>query len=181
MARGEAREEESGLQVQARPINSSHRYTIGLGANLGDRLANLNAAIAALKPVIAKDSLRRSSWWESEAIGGPGPSYVNAVIEFSSELEPRAMLAVLQDIETMLGRKRSRPNAARTLDLDILLADEQVFEEAGLQIPHPRMHLRAFVLQPLLEIDPQRQIPGLGPAAFWLEQCRNQHCVRMEQ
>ena len=162
------------------PSEPFRRYTVGLGANLGDRLSNLKAAIVALGPIVLEGSLRQSSWWASEAIDGPGPGYVNAVIEFTSDLGPRRMLEFLHSIEANFGRKRSTPNAARTLDLDILLADDLRLEEADLQIPHPRMHQRAFVLRPLLELDPQREIPGLGPAAMWLAGCSQQLCVRLE-
>jgi 2-amino-4-hydroxy-6-hydroxymethyldihydropteridine diphosphokinase len=155
------------------------RYFVGLGANLGDRIGSLKAAVQQLKPWMIEGSLRESSFWESEAIDGPGPDYINAVIRFDCRLAPLALLDVLQGIELAFGRQRSTRNAARTLDLDLLLADDQRIEQDRLQVPHPRMHERAFVLQPLLELDPGLSIPGLGPASEWLGASNDQTCLRL--
>jgi 2-amino-4-hydroxy-6-hydroxymethyldihydropteridine diphosphokinase len=157
----------------------AHRYFVGLGANLGDRIGTLRAAVQQLKPWMIEGSLRESSLWESEAIDGPGPAYINAVIRFDCRLAPLALLDVLQGIELAFGRQRSTRNAARTLDLDLLLADEQRIEQDRLQVPHPRMHQRAFVLQPLLELEPELSIPGIGPASKWLSASSGQTCRRL--
>lgn len=156
----------------------SYRYFVGLGANLGDRIATLKTAITQLSPWLVAGSLRHSSYWESEALDGPGPNYINAVIAFASPLKALALLDQLQDIEKTLGRQRSTPNAPRTLDLDLLLAEDLQLQEDRLQIPHPRMHQRAFVLYPLLELDPDLIIPGLGAAADWLKASDSQICRR---
>ncbi len=152
------------------------RYWVGLGANQGDPVAQLRAAIEALRPYSIEGRLRSSSLWESEAVDGPGPNYINAVIQFSSHLGVEALLDVLQAIELQFGRQRSSVNAPRPLDLDILLAEDLQVAQSRLQIPHPRMHQRAFVLYPLLELDPGLRIPGLGPASQWLKACSDQVC-----
>jgi 2-amino-4-hydroxy-6-hydroxymethyldihydropteridine diphosphokinase len=160
------------------PETPSYRYFVGLGANLGNRIATLKAAITQLSPWLLAGSLRHSSYWESEALDGPGPNYINAVIAFASPLKALALLDELQIIEQKLGRRRSTPNAPRTLDLDLLLADDLQLQEDRLQIPHPRMHQRAFVLYPLLELDPDLIIPGLGAASGWLQANGSQVCRR---
>jgi 2-amino-4-hydroxy-6-hydroxymethyldihydropteridine diphosphokinase len=92
------------------------------------------------------------------------PDYINAVVGVDTALSPAALLDTLFAIELHFGRQRSVRNAARTLDLDLLLYGEDIVDQPGLQVPHPRMHLRAFVLQPLAEIAPDTLIPGQGRA-----------------
>jgi len=140
------------------------RYMLGLGANLGDRIATLEQASTAIADRLAEGSVRRSSWWLSTAEGGQGPEYVNAVLSLESKRGPHELLAALLAIEASLGRTRTGKNAPRTVDLDILLADRLRLCTADLVVPHPRMHLRAFVLLPLLELDEKAEIPGVGTA-----------------
>ncbi len=134
---------------------------IALGANLGDRLATLRAAVGELGgrwPVAA-----RSSVWETEAIGPP-PDYLNAAIAIDAPpaLEPDALLDALHAIEARHGRVRDAVrNAPRTLDLDVLLWGDRVIRAARLEVPHPRMHERLFVLGPLAEIAPEVAHPIL--------------------
>jgi 2-amino-4-hydroxy-6-hydroxymethyldihydropteridine diphosphokinase len=142
---------------------------IGFGANLGDRertFAIARASIAALiGEVIAVSRLR-----ETEALLLPGdptaqPRYLNAVIAVSTDLEPRAVLEQLLQIERELGRVRERRWAPRTIDLDVIACDGEIIDEEGLSIPHPEMQRRLFVLEPLAEIAPGWRHPLLGKTA----------------
>jgi 2-amino-4-hydroxy-6-hydroxymethyldihydropteridine diphosphokinase len=135
-----------------------HTVFIALGANLGDRKSTLDQALANLA---ARDDLRTervSSYFETEAVGGPAgqSKYLNAVAQLSTTLSPQELLALLLLIEKNLGRTRlpGERNAPRTLDLDLLLYDDVILDEPGLQVPHPRMQERRFVLEPLAEIAP---------------------------
>ena len=122
--------------------------------------------------------MRVSSLYRTEAIAdAPQPDYVNAVAEVASALPPAALLSGLLEIESRHGRTRGAPNAPRTLDLDLLLYGSEVLDQPGLKLPHPRMHERAFVLVPLVEIAPEAQIPGRGPAQSALGNIRNQRCL----
>jgi 2-amino-4-hydroxy-6-hydroxymethyldihydropteridine diphosphokinase len=99
---------------------------------------------------------------------------VNAVAKIVTGLTPQALLQALLQIEHRHGRERTYRNAPRTLDLDVLLYDDMQLHEPGLTIPHPQMHLRAFVLQPLLEIAPDVSIPGVGQSQQSLQACQDQ-------
>ena len=140
---------------------------IGIGANLGEPQAQVRAAFAALATLpdtrlLASSSLYRSAPMPMGAAGQP--DYFNAVARIDTALPPRELLDGLLNIESRHGRFRSFANAPRTLDLDLLLYGEQRIAEPGLNVPHPRMHLRRFVLDPLLEIAPGISIPGHGAA-----------------
>jgi 2-amino-4-hydroxy-6-hydroxymethyldihydropteridine diphosphokinase len=137
---------------------------IGVGANLGDARATVEDALARLGVLPATALLRRSSAWRSAPIDSSGDDYVNAVACIDTTLTPADLLAALQAIELAHGRERPYRNAPRTLDLDLLLYGDEVIDTAALQVPHPRLHQRAFVLAPLLEIAPGVEIPGYGPA-----------------
>ncbi len=137
---------------------------IGVGANLGDARANVEDALARLGGLPATALLRRSSAWRSAPIDSSGDDYVNAVACIDTTLTAADLLAALQAIELAHGRERPYRNAPRTLDLDLLLYGDDVIDTPALQVPHPRMHQRAFVLAPLLEIAPAVQIPGHGVA-----------------
>nr|WP_316644583.1 2-amino-4-hydroxy-6-hydroxymethyldihydropteridine diphosphokinase [uncultured Roseateles sp.] len=152
---------------------------IGLGANLGDARATLDAALAALRQLPQTEWLGRSSLYRTAPVDAGGPDYLNAVAALSTGLSPEALLAALQAIEQAHGRERPYRNAPRTLDLDLLLYGEQVLETPALQLPHPRMHQRAFVLAPLLEIDPDVQIPGQADAAKLLAGVADQVLQRL--
>ena len=140
------------------------RTAIALGSNLGDRLAHLRAAqseVAALKGV--SSPIRASRVYETEPVGtdADAGAFLNAVIEVEFDGEPAALLAGLQAIEGRLGRPtRHPPNASRTIDLDILYLGDLVLHRDGITIPHPRLHLRRFVLAPLSDICPQTILPG---------------------
>lgn len=129
---------------------------LGLGANLGDAVATLHAAIDALKQSPNMQVLAVSSFYGSKPIGegADGPNYTNAVAKISTQLSPEALLAAVQSIEQTHGRVRTYRNAPRTLDIDVLLYGQQIIQSDHLCVPHPRMHERAFVLFPLGEITP---------------------------
>jgi 2-amino-4-hydroxy-6-hydroxymethyldihydropteridine diphosphokinase len=153
---------------------------VALGANLGDPLATLQAALAALAEIPATRLVSSSSLYRTAPVGlKHQPDFINAVAILQTTLAPTQLLEALFDIEASFGRSRSIPNAPRTLDLDLLLHGETVQDQAQLTLPHPRMHLRAFVLVPLLEIAPDCSIPGRGPARQFLDGCRDQAIVRI--
>jgi 3-oxoacyl-[acyl-carrier protein] reductase len=127
---------------------------IALGSNLGDRRANLDGAIAALREHAAVKVWDVSSYHETEPVGGPQgqSSYLNAAARIETDLSPEDLLSLLLNVERNFGRQRSEPNAPRTLDLDLLLYDELIRRTDEVLVPHPRMARRAFVLAPLAEI-----------------------------
>jgi 3-oxoacyl-[acyl-carrier protein] reductase len=129
---------------------------IALGSNLGDRDDILRRALAALRQTEGVEVMRVSPVYETRPIGGPagqGP-YLNAVAEVRSEREPRDLLSVLLHIEQQLGRVRQEKNGPRTIDLDLLLYGDLVHQDESLTVPHPRLHERLFVLQPLAQLAP---------------------------
>ncbi|MEM6280260.1 MAG: 2-amino-4-hydroxy-6-hydroxymethyldihydropteridine diphosphokinase [Verrucomicrobiota bacterium] len=131
---------------------------ISLGSNLGNRLENLRNAIRQLDKVIAPGSLRCSPVYETEPVGCPegSPFFLNAVIEFSTDLDPEELLDTTQNIEHALGRPDERElNAPRPVDIDILLFGKVTRNNPRLTIPHPRMKDRAFVLCPLADLRPE--------------------------
>lgn len=148
-------------------MSGDERIFVGLGANLGDAAATIDAAFVALAALPATRCVARSSMYRSAPIDAAGGDYVNAVAELRSELEPEALLTALQAIEHAHGRERPHHHAPRTLDLDLLLFGERRLATPALTLPHARLHLRAFVLEPLAEIDPDLNVPGLGPSAPW--------------
>jgi 2-amino-4-hydroxy-6-hydroxymethyldihydropteridine diphosphokinase len=128
------------------------RAYIALGANLGDAAAALQMAIAALSALPQTRLLKTSSIYRSAPLDSSGPDYLNAVAAIETSLEPLALLDALQGIENSAGRERPYRNAPRTLDLDLLLYGDQRIASPRLEVPHPRMWQRAFVLLPLAEI-----------------------------
>ena len=157
-----------------------HTAFIALGSNLGDPETTVRHGIAALAELPKTRLAAASSLYRSAAVGhADQPDFINAVAQLSTALAPQALLAALLAIEKRFGRERSFRNAPRTLDLDLLLYDAQSIAEPGLAVPHPRMHRRAFVLAPLVEIAPACVIPGLGPAANWLARCSDQSVDRL--
>ncbi len=129
---------------------------VGVGANLGDASATVLQAVQAIAELDGVALIRQSSLYASAPVDSSGPDYINAVVEVLTLLKPLEMLLVLQDIEQRAGRVRSYRNAPRTLDLDLLLHGDTHIDTPTLTLPHPRMWLRAFVLNPLAEIAPQR-------------------------
>ena len=142
-------------------MDRTQRVYISSGTNMGDRKANLKFALDSLASRATVSKV--SSYYETEPVGFlDQPWFLNQVIELITELAPFELLSFCLDIEASRGRIRHFPNAPRTLDLDILLYGDRVVSEAGLRIPHPRMAEREFVLRPLAELCPERQVPGTG-------------------
>jgi 2-amino-4-hydroxy-6-hydroxymethyldihydropteridine diphosphokinase len=137
---------------------------IALGSNLGDRQDYLDRALQALQEADGIVVNRVSGSYETEPVGGPPGQgkYLNAAAELETELEPAQLLAVLLDVEASLGRVRREHHGPRTIDLDLLLHGSAIRQESGLSVPHPRMHERLFVLEPLAEIAPDVVHPILG-------------------
>lgn len=147
------------------PEGTAVRAWIGVGANLGDPRRAVEAAIEAVGAIGGIDDLVASSLYRSAPVDAAGPDFINAVLRVRTTLRPQALLAALQAIEQRAGRERTYPNAPRTLDLDLLAHGASCLSTAALTLPHPRLHRRAFVLLPLLEIDPELELPGLGRLA----------------
>jgi len=146
-----------------------HEAYIGLGSNLGDPVHELREALAALDVAPSTTVISCSSFYRTAPVGYlDQPDFVNAVVRLRTGLEPEALLQVLLAQEQHRGRQRTVRNGPRTLDLDLLLFDDVRTDTAELTLPHPRMHERAFVLMPLVEIAPEIAIPGRGRAASLL-------------
>ena len=137
---------------------------IGLGSNLNDPQAQLRQAIIALKNMPLSTVIKCSSFYLSKPFGSDidQPDYINAALELATELSPHDLLDFLQGIEAQQQRVRKERWGPRTLDLDILLYDNNTIKDARLSIPHVEMHRRGFVLLPLHEIAPDLEITGLG-------------------
>jgi 2-amino-4-hydroxy-6-hydroxymethyldihydropteridine diphosphokinase len=134
---------------------------LGLGSNLGDRLATLQRAVDLLA---AEPGLRveaSSRVWETDPVGGPDqPDFLNVVIRVATDLEPLDLLAACNRTEAALGRVRDVRWGPRTVDIDVLLIDDRMIDDPALTVPHPRMTQRAFVILPLLDLDPDPILPG---------------------
>lgn len=138
------------------------RYFLSLGSNLGWRRRNLARAVEALEQA-GVAVLKTSSLYQTEPVGDKEqPWFFNLVAEVSASLDPEGMLALIQTIERKLGRKPGKRGGPRLIDIDILLAEDQIIKSEQLHIPHPRLHQRNFVLQPLEEISAEAVHPLLG-------------------
>ncbi len=135
---------------------------IALGSNLGNSLATLEAALQILAQTPGVAVKERSHWYQTPAIGPPQPDYLNGCALLQVSLSPPELLQVLLQTEAKFGRVRRERWGPRTLDLDLLLFDDLILDLPGLQIPHPRMMERAFVLVPLAEIAPDWREPVSG-------------------
>jgi 2-amino-4-hydroxy-6-hydroxymethyldihydropteridine diphosphokinase len=155
------------------------RAYVGLGANLGDARATLEAARDALAGLPGTTVAARSAWYRSAPIDAQGPTFINGVVALDTSLEPLALLDELQAIEQRHGRERPYRNAPRTLDLDLLLYDQLQLSSARLTLPHPRMHERAFVLVPLAELSAAIEIPGRGPVGACMARVTGQDVARL--
>jgi len=143
---------------------------IALGANLGDRRAAIESALAALDDHAAIEVTAVSPIIETEPVGPPQGRYLNAAARLRTTLAPRALLAVMLDIEAAHGRRRGDEVrwGPRRLDLDLLLYGDRIIDEPGLRVPHPRLAERSFVLEPLAAIADDVIHPGLGVTIEWL-------------
>ena len=136
---------------------------IGLGSNLGNPLEQIQTAFGELNELETTRCLKQSSIWSSKPLGPQNqPDFLNAVALLETELEPLPLLDQLQQLEERHQRLRLERWGPRTLDLDLLLYDQQVLQHPRLQLPHPEMHLRTFVLQPLAELDCELNLPEHG-------------------
>ncbi len=138
------------------------RIAIALGSTLGDRRAHLDFAVSRLREHVAR--LVVSRYYETDPVGVPEPQprFLNAAAAGETPMSARDVLALLQSIERERGRERPHQNAARTLDLDLILLGGQVINVDGLVVPHPRFRERRFVLEPLAEIAPEMVDPVTG-------------------
>ena len=145
------------------------RAYLSLGSNTGDRLAHLRSAVRHLERHGIQIA-RASSVYETAPVGPVKQApFLNAVVEVSTTLPPVGLLAFILAVETALGRERLIRWGPRTVDMDLLLYEERRVDLPYLQIPHPRMHERRFVLVPLLEVEPDITIPGIGRARACLD------------
>ncbi len=154
------------------PATGKHRAYLGLGSNLQDPPRQIRRATQALQQVpgiavVAFSSLYQSAAWDVTSVQ---PDYVNAVMAIDTTLDPASLLTATMRVEQDHGRVRGHErNAARTIDIDVLLYDDLVIHSANLTLPHPRMRERAFVLRPLAEIAPDAQVPGAGAVVDLLQ------------
>jgi 2-amino-4-hydroxy-6-hydroxymethyldihydropteridine diphosphokinase len=164
---------------------TGQRAYIGMGANEGDVVETLNAAVEALRLLQQCEFAGVSPFYRSAPIDAEGPDYTNAVVAIDTVMEPYALLLALLDIELRLGRRRrdaadARIKSSRRVDLDLLLHGSLLMRSTPLTLPHPRMHERAFVLRPLLDLAPDIELPGRGPAARLLAALEHQRVERIE-
>ncbi|MBI2932256.1 MAG: 2-amino-4-hydroxy-6-hydroxymethyldihydropteridine diphosphokinase [Planctomycetes bacterium] len=136
------------------------RAYIGVGSNLGDRLAAIRQAVRLLDRVPGVRVLRRSKLRETSPVNAGGSDYLNGVVEIRCTMPPRDLLGALLDIERRLGRTRPYRGAPRTIDLDLLLYGNRRMRSRELVVPHPRLASRRFVLEPLAELRPYLRMPG---------------------
>jgi 2-amino-4-hydroxy-6-hydroxymethyldihydropteridine diphosphokinase len=154
------------LNVPTTRKEGRRRAYLGIGSNLGDRLANLQRAVDGLARVPGVSAAVVSPVYETEPIGGPEqPEYLNAVVAVDTTLTPRALLDLARELEDAAGRVRVERWGPRTLDVDVLLVGDETVDEPDLQVPHPRMHERGFVMAPLADLDPALAKPS--PARGW--------------
>jgi 2-amino-4-hydroxy-6-hydroxymethyldihydropteridine diphosphokinase len=142
------------------------RTFVGLGANLGDRERTLRRAVDELRTLPGTEVRAVSSFRDTAPVGYlDQPRFLNGAAELETALPARGLLDELLRIERQLGRDRTRepPQGPRPIDLDLLLYGDEEIDEPGLEVPHPRLHERGFVLEPLFELDPGLFVPGRGP------------------
>ncbi|MDP8955900.1 MAG: 2-amino-4-hydroxy-6-hydroxymethyldihydropteridine diphosphokinase [Actinomycetota bacterium] len=133
---------------------------LGLGSNLGERLAALQTAVGLLGRSAEIRIVRSSRVFETRPVGPPQPDFLNAVLQVETTMTPRRLLGACRAVEQQMDRVRGERWGPRVIDVDILTYGREVIEDADLVIPHPRMHERAFVIVPLLELDANPLLPG---------------------
>ena len=137
----------------------AHSY-LALGSNLGERLENLRRAAGLLGAHDRLRLVRSSRVYETDPVGPPQPDYLNVVVEAETTMPPRGLLEACLGVEDEMGRVHGERWGPRVIDIDVLTYDGEEVDEPGLVVPHPRMHERAFVLAPLLELDADPPLPG---------------------
>lgn len=153
---------------------------IGIGSNLAQPQSQVERALSELDRLPRTRLVARSSLYRTAPVGfSAQPDFVNAVAAVQTSLGAHELLRELQALEDAHQRRRSFPDAPRTLDLDLLLFGDECIADAALVVPHPRMHERAFVLAPLVEIAPEARIAGRGAARGLLERCGGQTIERI--
>jgi 2-amino-4-hydroxy-6-hydroxymethyldihydropteridine diphosphokinase len=151
------------------------RAYIGVGANIGNPQATIHRAVELVSQTPQVRLIALSTLRETEPVGiVDQPRFLNGALAVDTELSARALLDRLLEIEQELGRKRTTPNGPRTIDLDLLLYDQVQLKLPGLELPHPRLHIRCFALVPLAELDEDLEIPGRGPIQLLMRQL---HCT----
>jgi 2-amino-4-hydroxy-6-hydroxymethyldihydropteridine diphosphokinase len=161
------------------PGPADERVFVGLGANLGDARAAVAEAFRHLSALPDTAVVAQSGLYRSAPVDAAGPDFINAVAELRTGLAPLDFLHALQAIEQAQGRERPYRHAPRTLDLDLLMHGQRVLHTPELTLPHPRLHLRAFVLRPLLDLAPELHHPSLGPLAPCLTATAGQTIERL--
>lgn len=158
------------------------RAVVALGGNIDGPASHVTRGFEEIARLPQTALVARSSLYRTAPVGyADQPAFINACALLETSLEPEALLEALLVIERAHGRVRDIPNGPRTLDLDIVLYGDRVVDEAGLLIPHPRAHERAFVLEPLLEVWPQAVLPGRGPASAFRAAVAGQGIERLEE
>ncbi len=149
----------------AAAVAANERVFVALGGNLGDVFAAMRTALRSLRRIGGTEVIATSWLYRTAPVDADGPDFLNAVVELRTRLEPQALLERLHDLETRFGRPRDDARSvrhtryeARTLDLDLLMVGDRRIDTPTLQVPHPRMHLRAFVLGPLSDIAPELEL-----------------------
>ena len=142
---------------------------VGLGANLGRREETLQRAVRLLQETDSVDVLAISTLRETEPVGVfDQPAFLNGAVELRTSRSARELLEVVLEIERSLGRVRGERWGPRVIDLDLLVFGDEVVDEPGLHVPHPRLHERRFALEPLVELDPELEVPGRGKVSALL-------------
>jgi 2-amino-4-hydroxy-6-hydroxymethyldihydropteridine diphosphokinase len=154
---------------------------VALGSNIESPREQVLSAMDEIDALPGTRVLCRSSLYRTAPVGNPNqPDFINAVVQIETQLNPEELLQALLAIERRHGRERGEPNAPRTLDLDVLLYGDRKVATPALHLPHPRMHERAFVLQPLAEIAPDLEVPGHGSVRSLLPAVASQRLQRMD-
>ena len=168
------------LSVRESRKNDVHAY-IGLGSNMADPVAQVQSGFAALKQLADTRVEVCSSLYRTAPVGlQDQPDFINAVCRVKTRIAPAVLMQRLLDIERVHGRVRQgEKGGPRSLDLDLLLYSDELIQSAELTVPHPRLHERAFVLYPLLELDPEMSIPGRGSLRELMMQCADQRVQKM--
>ena len=161
-------------------ITISANAYVAIGSNLADSAQQVLRAFTAIAALPHTHLCSRSSLYLTAPVGyADQPDFINAVAHIQTTLTPQQLLTALLEIEQQFGRERTFRNAPRVIDLDVLLYNDLQQHDAGLTLPHPRMHERAFVLAPLVEITADITIPGRGQAVNYLQATHNQDLHRV--